>query len=430
MPDYIPQEIQKKMRGGGNLVSAALPTFSLETDNFALAIHIFQLLMNGTHPFTCRVPKPTASTVAPQPIDNIENGVFPFLNPTKGTDIPKFAPPLSILTNELQSLFRRAFVDGHNNPSARPKPNDFYSALEAMKGKLEGCSKNQNHQFLNTLTDCPWCRVDENMSPKKSPTMPSSGQIPIGGGSVVVPPSPPQTWTPPRKNWWQQASSGARAAVVIVVLGIGAFAIPAITGLFANEDSETIPAYAANNLSPTSPTTNAPTHLNPQVTTSLPQQTTPTHIVTPVPTADYITTANLNLRQLPTTQATSLGVISVGSSIQVTGIVDNGEWFRVLHEGQVGYMASEFLSQVELVEADTMLAQPTPDEVTSTTTPPTELAPPPETISDQITPDTSPPPEIDFDTWTPPTDPAPPTIDFDAWEPPTDPTPPAIDFGD
>ena len=42
MPEYLPREIQAKMRLG--LENAPLPTFTEATDNFALAVHIFQRL--------------------------------------------------------------------------------------------------------------------------------------------------------------------------------------------------------------------------------------------------------------------------------------------------------------------------------------------------------------------------------------------------
>ena len=57
LPEYLPKEIQVKMKNGSNLSTAPLPTFTKETDNFALAVHIFALLMNGCHPFACSTNK-------------------------------------------------------------------------------------------------------------------------------------------------------------------------------------------------------------------------------------------------------------------------------------------------------------------------------------------------------------------------------------
>lgn len=55
MPEYLACEVQGKIKNGNTLANAQLPTFSKETDLFALAVHIFALLMNGCHPFACAV---------------------------------------------------------------------------------------------------------------------------------------------------------------------------------------------------------------------------------------------------------------------------------------------------------------------------------------------------------------------------------------
>lgn len=162
MPEYLPVEIQKKMKGG--LSAAPLPTFTQATDNFALAIHIFQLLMNGTHPFSCRVLPSQASVAFPQPSDNIINGDFPFINPKAGTAIPVFAPPLSILPKEMQDLFKRAFVAGHTNPSQRPSPEEWFKALTNLERQLKKCSRVSHHEYYNSLSQCPWCTADQNFN--------------------------------------------------------------------------------------------------------------------------------------------------------------------------------------------------------------------------------------------------------------------------
>ena len=51
--DYIAPEIQNRMSKEVTLKTMALPTYTKETDLFALAVHIFSLLMNGCHPFAC-----------------------------------------------------------------------------------------------------------------------------------------------------------------------------------------------------------------------------------------------------------------------------------------------------------------------------------------------------------------------------------------
>lgn len=49
--DYLAPEIQNKLINGLTLRTAPLPTYTKATDEFALAVHIFALLMNGCHPF-------------------------------------------------------------------------------------------------------------------------------------------------------------------------------------------------------------------------------------------------------------------------------------------------------------------------------------------------------------------------------------------
>ncbi|MDR2720568.1 MAG: hypothetical protein LBC03_07190, partial [Nitrososphaerota archaeon] len=129
IPEYLPFEIQVKMRGGSDLASAELPTFSQDTDNFALAIHIFQLLMNGTHPFACTIIPSQVSITKPEPSDNIIKGEFPFMKSIPGVKIPAYAPKIDILPKEIQNLFKRAFIDGHLNPKVRPSTVEWHKAL-------------------------------------------------------------------------------------------------------------------------------------------------------------------------------------------------------------------------------------------------------------------------------------------------------------
>jgi len=157
IPEYLPREIQEKMRGGGTLVTASLPTFSYDTDNFALAVHIFQLLMNGVHPFACAIIPSQSSVVAPQPSENIIKGECPFLMNISGVKIPVFAPPITILPQNVQDLFKRAFIDGHVNPETRPTPAEWHGVLGALRNQLMNCTKVSHHQYHKDFPNCPWC---------------------------------------------------------------------------------------------------------------------------------------------------------------------------------------------------------------------------------------------------------------------------------
>lgn len=166
MPEYLPPEVQIKMKNGCNLSNAPLPTFTKESDLFALAIHIFALLMNGCHPFACAVDLSIsrASVVQPQPIENIRNGFFPFYTKRIGINIPKYAPDFSILPKEIQALFIRAFVKGNSDSTQRPDAVEWYNALTVMAKNLNTCKSNESHIYPNHLKKCPWCELDKKMS--------------------------------------------------------------------------------------------------------------------------------------------------------------------------------------------------------------------------------------------------------------------------
>ena len=132
MPNYLAPEIHEKMKKYKRLDIALLPTFTRQTDLFALAVHIFALLMNGCHPFVNAVDlsQNYASVAVPQPIENICNGFFPFYMNKSGLTIPKYAPKFDQLPEKIRKLFIRAFVDGHKNPQVRPDAVEWFNALE------------------------------------------------------------------------------------------------------------------------------------------------------------------------------------------------------------------------------------------------------------------------------------------------------------
>lgn len=172
LPEYLPREIQENMKNGQDLRNAPLPTFTKYTDLFALAVHIFALLMNGCHPFACAVnnnvniaPLTTsqASITAPQPIDNICTGFFPFYIKKNGITTPKYAPEFDALPKNIKDLFIKAFVDGHSNPQKRPDTVEWYNALSVMQKNLKVCGNNTRHMYSNHLNACPWCDVESKM---------------------------------------------------------------------------------------------------------------------------------------------------------------------------------------------------------------------------------------------------------------------------
>ena len=156
MAEFVPKNLQ-----GINFKTAVLPTFTTETDAFALAVLIFALLMNGAHPYACSVTSDVSGNLF-QPVSNIANDFYPYSVSAKGVSIPKYAPQITALPKEMQNMFVLAFLP---KPGAkRPTPRDWYYALEKLSGQLKKCGKNAGHIYYNALKDCPWCQVREQLS--------------------------------------------------------------------------------------------------------------------------------------------------------------------------------------------------------------------------------------------------------------------------
>ncbi len=148
MPDYLPPELHGKTLG-------ALVRTPAE-DLFSLAVLIFQLLMQGYHPFT-GVPTENIESV-PGKLDVycIRNGIFPFL-PNSYVTPPPHAPQFYDLHPDLHQLFKRCFVDGHADPAVRPSTKEWHAALETAIRSLRRCAQTPQHWYRERLLACPWC---------------------------------------------------------------------------------------------------------------------------------------------------------------------------------------------------------------------------------------------------------------------------------
>lgn len=138
---------------------APLPTFTVETDNFALAVHIFKLLMNGYTPYNGIPEATSASLASPGQGDvAVERNNYCFAPGKK--PLSAATPELSSLPPDIQALFSRAFEVGYGTPSARPSAGDWRLALYGFEQKLRQCPNNPNHLFYHKLSGCPYCAAD------------------------------------------------------------------------------------------------------------------------------------------------------------------------------------------------------------------------------------------------------------------------------
>ena len=179
--------------------SAPLPTFTKETDNFALAIHIFKLLMNGYTPFNGIKETQTASTGAPGVGNSaIERDNYCFKPGNK--PMSTAVPPLEILPDEIADLFTRAFMYGRFDPKQRPTATEWHKAMLNYEKELKSCSVNPSHQYMKTLNSCPWCEADKRYQ--------SGIASSIGQRSFVVPVTPTPPPLPPQPAGGGTAPTG------------------------------------------------------------------------------------------------------------------------------------------------------------------------------------------------------------------------------
>jgi serine/threonine protein kinase len=140
-----------------------------EHDAFALGVIIFQLLMEGSHPFRAQW---LGNGEAPPIETRIAQGVFPY-TASAGSLVrpPKAAPDLNQLHPALSELVLRCFTDGHNDPQQRPVPEQWERALVQAENALVQCPN--HHLYSNHLPECPNCHTAA--TPKKAATARRTG---------------------------------------------------------------------------------------------------------------------------------------------------------------------------------------------------------------------------------------------------------------
>lgn len=148
-------------QSGGAFNQITLPSFTKETDNFALAIHIFKLLMNGFTPFGGILESANASTSSPgQGNDAIRRDNYCFKPGHK--PLSQAVPSLETLPQDIARLFNRAFIDGKSNPKARPTAEEWHSSLMQFQKSMVTCSVNQLHNYDRKNKTCPYCDADRS----------------------------------------------------------------------------------------------------------------------------------------------------------------------------------------------------------------------------------------------------------------------------
>jgi hypothetical protein len=182
------------------------------SDLFALAIHLYQLLLEGEHPFRGvwrgDGEKPPVSVLAGRGIWAHQNG---------GPLVPRPAAiSAGLLPPEIGAMFRQAFEDGAVDPGARPTAAQWHAALDGLAGQLHQCAANRAHFYPGGHAACPWCRYTP--PPDRRPLPPPPAR-PAGPPR----PAPPRPRLP-RRSAYRAASKRYHLATVaagVILLALG-----------------------------------------------------------------------------------------------------------------------------------------------------------------------------------------------------------------
>ncbi|NLQ06025.1 tetratricopeptide repeat protein [Cylindrospermopsis raciborskii] len=146
-PEYTPPELQNK----------TFADYNRETyhDLFGLGVLIFQLLMEGTHPFSGVFQglgdPPTYES-------RILAGHFTYSQKQKVPYLPTpITPSWQTLHPDLRDLFISCFEDGYHAPYLRPSAQTWLSVLSTAEASLVSCAVNPQHVYHPHLDKCPWC---------------------------------------------------------------------------------------------------------------------------------------------------------------------------------------------------------------------------------------------------------------------------------
>ncbi len=123
------------------------------TDVFGLSVLIFQILMEGFHPFDGMLIEDGEPNSREK---RIQSGVWPYAG-GNGYKPSATAPPLSMIDPDLRLMFWHCFVNGHKTPPNRPTAKHWATAIDAAEGRLVECKQNMNHFHWPHVAVCPWC---------------------------------------------------------------------------------------------------------------------------------------------------------------------------------------------------------------------------------------------------------------------------------
>lgn len=152
------QELLSDGMSSGMSLSKIVPgfpygSFNRKTDIWAVCVLVFQILMNGTHPFTGKYDGENISLEV-----NIYHDYAPYFGKGNSYDIAADKPSISVMSKELQNFFYNIFFGNFEPEKTEEK---FLSVLNTYSHSLTNhCGVKKNHHYLSHINNCPWCKID------------------------------------------------------------------------------------------------------------------------------------------------------------------------------------------------------------------------------------------------------------------------------
>ncbi|MGP3966954.1 hypothetical protein [Streptomyces sp. 6N223] len=133
---------------------------SVESDDFALAVLVYQLLAAGSHPFA-GVPRGGCGEVRAEEEEttvqaNITAARSYVVRPER-VHTPRGILDPTVLPPSLLELARLAFGAGVRDPAARPAAREWLKALHEERSRVRRCPDRPRHRYGAHLGACPWC---------------------------------------------------------------------------------------------------------------------------------------------------------------------------------------------------------------------------------------------------------------------------------
>lgn len=173
------------------------------SDGFALAVLLFQLLMQGFHPFAGVPLRPGE----PPPLaERIRSGLYVYGGGREFAPPPR-APRPVLLPRPVRAAFATAFAAG--DPARRPTASEWVDRLDQLLDGLAVCRRHPLlHAYPGHLPACPWCE------PAGADFFPATA-----GLQIRVSRAGPDS---DREERWQPEAAPAEAAELV-------FAAPAVS---------------------------------------------------------------------------------------------------------------------------------------------------------------------------------------------------------